>query len=89
MACCLEGLETNSSVDDGVTGAEAPEIAELVLEAENPLARPWRLGGGGGGGGTFEFEGKASTEFVSRLKIPFLEPGLDGSGDTTIGLGLM
>lgn len=47
---CLTGLEEDSSVEEGTNDAEAPEIAELVLEADIPLARPCRLGGGGGGG---------------------------------------
>jgi hypothetical protein len=84
--CCLKGLEKNSSVEDGVSGTEPPEMAELVLEEEIPLTRPCRLGGGGGGG--FEADGGGLTGIACKSPKSCPKSKMDSSGVITIGLGL-
>ena len=87
--CCLMGFDEDSSTEEDIFDAEAPEIAELVLEAEIPLARPCRLGGGSGGRGCFGLDGGRPTELACNSSDRFTKSEVGRSWVTTRGLSLV
>lgn len=84
----LKGFEVESSIEEGRFDAEAPEIAELVLEAETPLARPCRLGGGSGGGGCLGLDGGRLMELACSSSDRIADPEVGRSWVTTRELSL-
>ena len=86
--CGLKGFDAKSSVEEGILDAEAPDIAELVLEAETPLARPCRLGGGSGGGGCLGLGGGILEALACSSSARFTDPDAGRSWVPTRELGL-